>query len=219
VIKDNDLDRKFYPEEREKLISLLQRDVDFLKLHNCMDYSLLVGVHNLSGDKKKKKKKMKIIMIIIIKVKSLRRIKKKKESKAQSEIAFSHLKKQHNSKNKKKFTQRKKLRNKNNNGNESPKKRNKHKGNKKLRRHHHIKKNIFPPIRSSSDSKIPEVYFVAIIDILSRYGVRKKLAHLLKSALWTDAALSTVPADYYAERYFDYVKTILIVPGQEEEEE
>eukprot|EP01090_Pellita_catalonica_P000561 TRINITY_DN10382_c0_g1_i3.p2 TRINITY_DN10382_c0_g1~~TRINITY_DN10382_c0_g1_i3.p2 ORF type:complete len:104 (-),score=25.76 TRINITY_DN10382_c0_g1_i3:45-356(-) len=66
-----------------------------------------------------------------------------------------------------------------------------------------------PPIVSAAGSE-KEIYYIAVIDILSRYGVRKKVAHLLKARLWEDAALSTVPADYYAERYFEFVDTILV---------
>ena len=48
VLKDNDdLTRKFNMDEpvRRQLLDTLHSDVEFLLKHNCMDYSLLVGVH------------------------------------------------------------------------------------------------------------------------------------------------------------------------------
>eukprot|EP01089_Gocevia_fonbrunei_P008966 TRINITY_DN2081_c0_g1_i1.p1 TRINITY_DN2081_c0_g1~~TRINITY_DN2081_c0_g1_i1.p1 ORF type:complete len:392 (-),score=59.04 TRINITY_DN2081_c0_g1_i1:21-1196(-) len=52
VIKDNDLNRKFYLLDRDEIVAQLCKDVDFLQKHNCMDYSLLVGVHWLREDEK-----------------------------------------------------------------------------------------------------------------------------------------------------------------------
>eukprot|EP00007_Cunea_sp_BSH-02190019_P003227 CAMPEP_0174239654 /NCGR_PEP_ID=MMETSP0417-20130205/15550_1 /TAXON_ID=242541 /ORGANISM="Mayorella sp, Strain BSH-02190019" /LENGTH=804 /DNA_ID=CAMNT_0015318615 /DNA_START=110 /DNA_END=2521 /DNA_ORIENTATION=+ len=48
VFKDNDLERGFYPKERVHVLHHLHADVEFLRQQGCMDYSLLIGVHQLS---------------------------------------------------------------------------------------------------------------------------------------------------------------------------
>jgi hypothetical protein len=48
IYKDNQLCRSFYPTEsaRQELVEVIQNDVAFLQKHDCIDYSLLIGVHN-----------------------------------------------------------------------------------------------------------------------------------------------------------------------------
>ena len=45
-MKDNDLREQIFlhPDDRMKLLLHLERDTDFLKRNNIMDYSLLVGI-------------------------------------------------------------------------------------------------------------------------------------------------------------------------------
>lgn len=52
---------------------------------------------------------------------------------------------------------------------------------------------VMVPIYSNPAMK-KEVYFVGIIDPLSRYKLRKKVAHFLKEIIWDADTLSTVPA-------------------------
>jgi len=55
---------------------------------------------------------------------------------------------------------------------------------------------------------VKEVYHVGLIDFLSRYYLAKKTAHFFKSALWEDQMLSTVPPEFYANRFKEYLPTI-----------
>lgn len=59
----------------------------------------------------------------------------------------------------------------------------------------------------SADRK--EVYFVGIIDFLSRYFLKKKIANRMKRFLWTPAQLSTVPPPFYLQRFKEYIPTII----------
>jgi len=60
---------------------------------------------------------------------------------------------------------------------------------------------------------VKEVYHVGLIDFLSRYYLAKKTAHLFKSVLWEDQMLSTVPPDFYANRFKEYLPTIFPTTG------
>jgi len=53
-----------------------------------------------------------------------------------------------------------------------------------------------------------EIYFIGIIDCLTYYGAMKKIAHSFKSLLWNNDQLSTVQAQYYADRFLKYVHAI-----------
>jgi len=55
-----------------------------------------------------------------------------------------------------------------------------------------------------------EIYFVGIIDSLTKYTMRKKIAHLLKTFWWERKSLSTVEPKYYARRFLHFVETHLV---------
>jgi hypothetical protein len=68
----------------------------------------------------------------------------------------------------------------------------------------------------SKDGK--EIFFIGIIDFLSRYGtLAKKGAHFFKRFLWTNAELSTVNAKYYADRFDNYLPTIVGVVDDDDD--
>jgi hypothetical protein len=50
-----------------------------------------------------------------------------------------------------------------------------------------------------------ETYFISVIDFLARYTMAKKGANFFKTFLWTPETLSTVPPDYYAQRWLTAV--------------
>jgi hypothetical protein len=50
VYKDNQLNRKFFPDAASALVANLTKDAQFLASLQCIDYSLLVGVHNIRDD-------------------------------------------------------------------------------------------------------------------------------------------------------------------------
>ncbi|KAF7258273.1 hypothetical protein EG68_04675 [Paragonimus skrjabini miyazakii] len=61
-------------------------------------------------------------------------------------------------------------------------------------------------IKSSADSPRPLIYFVAIVDILTRYGMRKRTAQTYKSVKHgTGAEISTVKPELYGRRLLDFM--------------
>eukprot|EP01125_Pyxidicula_operculata_P015850 TRINITY_DN53_c2_g1_i1.p1 TRINITY_DN53_c2_g1~~TRINITY_DN53_c2_g1_i1.p1 ORF type:complete len:788 (-),score=275.37 TRINITY_DN53_c2_g1_i1:102-2465(-) len=56
AFKDNEISRCLYfatPEEKTKYLDQLANDIELLKLHNIMDYSLLVGIHTITDEDRK----------------------------------------------------------------------------------------------------------------------------------------------------------------------
>ncbi|KAG9347728.1 hypothetical protein JZ751_003742 [Albula glossodonta] len=55
-----------------------------------------------------------------------------------------------------------------------------------------------------------EVYFMAIIDILTHYDAKKKAAHAAKTVKHgAGAEISTVNPEQYSKRFYDFITTIL----------
>ena len=54
-----------------------------------------------------------------------------------------------------------------------------------------------------------ELYFLGIIDILTHYGAKKKLEHLFKKTIHKKASVSCAPPDYYAQRFLNYMETVI----------
>lgn len=151
VLKDNDLlDRRFYLTEdaREELLKTLYDDVEFLKTHNCMDYSLLVGVHFI------KESEVEVAEREREKLKEDKKRKKGKKGKKKGKKAAEEKER----------------------GAEGGPA---------------LFEGVMVPIHSNPAFK-KEVYFIGIIDPLSRYKLRKKVAHFLKEIIWDDDTLSTV---------------------------
>jgi len=54
-----------------------------------------------------------------------------------------------------------------------------------------------------------EVYFLAIIDILTRYGVKKRTANAAKTVKYgAGAEISTVEPDQYARRFLTFIESV-----------
>eukprot|EP01102_Stenamoeba_stenopodia_P019883 TRINITY_DN7602_c0_g1_i1.p1 TRINITY_DN7602_c0_g1~~TRINITY_DN7602_c0_g1_i1.p1 ORF type:complete len:534 (+),score=120.41 TRINITY_DN7602_c0_g1_i1:1386-2987(+) len=68
-----------------------------------------------------------------------------------------------------------------------------------------------------------EVYYIGIIDCLTFYGKTKRIANFSKSFLWEPVQLSTVEAEFYADRFCHFFKELMkgapdvVVPTQTEE--
>lgn len=55
-----------------------------------------------------------------------------------------------------------------------------------------------------------EVYFMALIDILTHYGLKKKSANVAKTVKYgADQEISTVKPDQYSKRFLDFVNKII----------
>jgi len=174
VLKDNDLDRHFYfGDKRDYFIDQLTRDVEFLKKHNIMDYSLLIGVHYSSATA----------------VPSTY-----SEYEPSPEIRHNDVTKPTSSPNLPILSDTCST------TNESPEQ--------------EIiapRKSIFQTHYSGFYGAIPpnEMYFVGIIDCLTFYGMGKIMANSFKSFLWEKGELSTVDAEFYAERFLKYMTDII----------
>ncbi|XP_026998530.1 phosphatidylinositol 5-phosphate 4-kinase type-2 alpha isoform X2 [Tachysurus fulvidraco] len=65
-------------------------------------------------------------------------------------------------------------------------------------------------IRSHENAPKKEVYFMAVIDILTPYDAKKKAAHAAKTVKHgAGAEISTVNPEQYSKRLYDFVTTIL----------
>eukprot|EP01125_Pyxidicula_operculata_P006710 TRINITY_DN2308_c0_g1_i1.p1 TRINITY_DN2308_c0_g1~~TRINITY_DN2308_c0_g1_i1.p1 ORF type:complete len:248 (-),score=66.33 TRINITY_DN2308_c0_g1_i1:206-949(-) len=54
-----------------------------------------------------------------------------------------------------------------------------------------------------------EIYFIGIIDCLTLYDTEKKIAHGAKSIKYTAQELSTVNAQFYSERFCEFINSII----------
>jgi hypothetical protein len=64
-------------------------------------------------------------------------------------------------------------------------------------------------IPSSEDAK--EIYFMALIDILTHYGLKKKSANVAKTVKYgQDQEISTVKPEQYAKRFLDFINRIIV---------
>jgi 1-phosphatidylinositol-5-phosphate 4-kinase len=64
---------------------------------------------------------------------------------------------------------------------------------------------------SSVDNEKKEIYFMALIDILTHYGLKKKSANVAKTVKYgPDQEISTVKPEQYAKRFIDFVNKIIV---------
>ncbi|CAN3356110.1 phosphatidylinositol 4-phosphate 5-kinase Mss4p [Diutina catenulata] len=57
-----------------------------------------------------------------------------------------------------------------------------------------------------NNEPLPEIYYLGIIDCLTRYGVKKRVETLLRSMAHPRATISAVPAREYGERFLRFIK-------------
>ena len=56
-----------------------------------------------------------------------------------------------------------------------------------------------------------EIYFLALVDILTHYGVKKRTAQAAKTVKHgAGAEISTVRPDQYAKRFLEFVEKIIV---------
>jgi len=66
-------------------------------------------------------------------------------------------------------------------------------------------------IPSSLDNEKKEIYFMALIDILTHYGLKKKSANVAKTVKYgPDQEISTVKPEQYAKRFLEFVNKIIL---------
>lgn len=165
VWKDNQLQsRTFSPVNTPELLAMLRVDALFLREQECIDYSLLVGIHNATEKRPANDEannntnvgrisggnaSMSLVDTIRLSVET-------RHGRAYSMIEMD--------------------------------------------------KNIGVGIPSEDNT---ELYFFGVIDFLSRYFWKKKVANFAKRALWAQETLSTVPPPMYCDRWVNYLKTII----------
>ncbi len=55
-----------------------------------------------------------------------------------------------------------------------------------------------------------EIYFMALIDILTHYGLKKRSANVAKTVKYgADQEISTVKPEQYAKRFLEFINKIL----------
>eukprot|EP01006_Ploeotia_vitrea_P051146 TRINITY_DN67530_c4_g6_i1.p1 TRINITY_DN67530_c4_g6~~TRINITY_DN67530_c4_g6_i1.p1 ORF type:complete len:670 (+),score=62.77 TRINITY_DN67530_c4_g6_i1:87-2096(+) len=62
-----------------------------------------------------------------------------------------------------------------------------------------------------------EVYYMGLIDCLTNYSNKKRVANLCKKVLWEQQQLSTVPSQQYATRFMKWIKALF--PSEEESDD
>ncbi len=66
-------------------------------------------------------------------------------------------------------------------------------------------------IQSSKDSdNKKEIYFMALIDILTQYGLKKRSANVAKTVKYGDQEISTVKPEQYSKRFLDFINKIVV---------
>eukprot|EP01127_Copromyxa_protea_P020875 TRINITY_DN7038_c0_g1_i1.p1 TRINITY_DN7038_c0_g1~~TRINITY_DN7038_c0_g1_i1.p1 ORF type:complete len:537 (+),score=136.71 TRINITY_DN7038_c0_g1_i1:661-2271(+) len=162
--KDNEITCKllFSDATKQYFVEQLEHDVNLLKVHDIMDYSLLVGIHKITP-----------------------------QEKAHAKIVFD------------------------------------------LRKSGLARSPKFPCITAaektiydrggllawSGREKTECIVFLGIIDNLTKFTFNKQMAHWFKSWIWEAETLSTVQAEFYAERFYMWMtKELLadeVIPGKE----
>lgn len=64
-------------------------------------------------------------------------------------------------------------------------------------------------IPSASEEK-KEIYFMALIDILTQYGLKKRSANVAKTVKYGDQEISTVKPEQYSKRFLEFINKIVI---------
>lgn len=63
-------------------------------------------------------------------------------------------------------------------------------------------------IPSAAENK-KEIYFMALIDILTQYGLKKRSANVAKTVKYGDQEISTVKPEQYSKRFLEFVNRIV----------
>lgn len=64
-------------------------------------------------------------------------------------------------------------------------------------------------IPSAAENK-KEIYFMALIDILTQYGLKKRSANVAKTVKYGDQEISTVKPEQYSKRFLDFINKIVV---------
>eukprot|EP01121_Diplochlamys_sp_Union-15-3_P013404 TRINITY_DN4155_c0_g1_i1.p1 TRINITY_DN4155_c0_g1~~TRINITY_DN4155_c0_g1_i1.p1 ORF type:complete len:639 (-),score=82.38 TRINITY_DN4155_c0_g1_i1:103-1899(-) len=189
TLKDNEISRSidFGDIEKEFFRHQLKKDVQLLKKHDIMDYSLLLGIHHVTEEDENR---------FIKNCKMVKRFLSKEKHTDKNKILTIKTMMQNNS-----LTAESLI--------NSPE----------------VASLLGIPVEKMSAyefgglrgfhprTKKSEIYFIGIIDCLTRYVAAKIIANTFKSVLWKAETLSTVPAEFYGNRFLNYMTTRLVSSG------
>ncbi|TFK67357.1 SAICAR synthase-like protein [Pluteus cervinus] len=173
------------PEKRALITEQLRRDAELLKEINVMDYSLLVGIHNMQRGNRDKVRKntLKVFQPDMPEpgtpgapsVITMRRIMRSSDPKRLGKNTIKLPEADTGE------------------------------------RQHFIFYQDEGGLRATDESNdaMNTIYYLGVIDILTPYSFRKKLEHLWKGLQDDIHKISPVPPEEYADRFFDFMKAIM----------
>ncbi|TFK19346.1 SAICAR synthase-like protein [Coprinopsis marcescibilis] len=185
------------PEKRALLIEQLRRDSEFLKSVSVMDYSLLVGIHSMQrGNRENVRKNTLKVFSPDIPVSPRSRAKSltsKGGIKSPEAIAMRRAMRS---------SDPKRI------GNDSsihlPEE-------DSVDKHHFIFYQDEGGLRATDEKNDPldTIYYLGVIDILTPYGVVKKMEHFWKGLKDDRRKISPVPPSEYGDRFFSFMRAIM----------
>ncbi|KAG4304768.1 hypothetical protein PORY_001821 [Pneumocystis oryctolagi] len=74
--------------------------------------------------------------------------------------------------------------------------------------------------RATQEDDLPgdSIYYLGIIDLLTKYSVIKKIEHFWKGLSYSKAQVSTIPPSGYASRFFKFISSIIKTPQSVEKQ-
>lgn len=212
-IKDNEIQRGLIfknATDKDFYIGQVKKDTQFLSQHDLMDYSLLVGIYHLKKESRKRDKKEYSDSTSSTSEEDSEEASSTKKEKKRSKSSTSKDTSDEDSKSEKELKKSKKTKE------EKDKKEKKVKRKKSKRNNKESEYSIEELLNANGilgenplDGK-SEVYFFGIIDCLTNYAFKKKLANMFKQVLWDGSTLSTVESSYYAFRFNKFMTKNLL---------
>ncbi|KAH6918203.1 1-phosphatidylinositol-4-phosphate 5-kinase [Coprinopsis sp. MPI-PUGE-AT-0042] len=183
------------PEKQALLVEQIKRDAEFLKTVYVMDYSLLVGIHNMQRGNKDnlRRNTLKIFSPELPRSERSKSLAVKAGTKTPEAIAI-----------------RRAMRS-------SDPKRLAHDSSIQLPEVDSENKQLFifyqdeGGMRATDENNdpLPTIYYLGIIDILTPYNTAKKAEHIWKGMKDDRHKISPVPPAEYGDRFFNFMKAIM----------
>eukprot|EP01129_Flabellula_baltica_P003321 TRINITY_DN13107_c0_g1_i1.p1 TRINITY_DN13107_c0_g1~~TRINITY_DN13107_c0_g1_i1.p1 ORF type:complete len:462 (+),score=100.16 TRINITY_DN13107_c0_g1_i1:33-1388(+) len=194
VLKDNEIARKLgfeHIEDKFFFSTQLEHDVELFTKHQIMDYSLLVGVHYVTQEEWEEHLIIDEIRNENTGLKKMRRTMVVKPGDF-PDVVLDSSSEDSDEEVRSQKARKKEITHMLNRG--------------EIRSVYDI--NAISGVHPISGER--EVYFFGIIDCLTGYVFGKKVANFFKQFIWDKETLSTVKANFYADRFMGFMKNELI---------